>query len=373
MEWLADVLKIRPGEGRIVALLAGMIAVTSAGTGMGAASVNALFFSRFGVQYLPYLYIALGLVTFLNLMAVAALLGRFPREQVYAYLPLALIAVLVVFRLALALNLRWFYPVLFVGKEVVISLQSVLMWGLAGNFFEARQAKRLFPLLVSGSIAGISLGSIATPLLVGVLGSENILLAWGVTLVVGYMLIRWMPGYERARTKGAKAAPSLKARRPRKAGESSFGEEVRRGYQYVRQSSLMRWLALSSVLFSVLWFSLLLPFSRAAAAQYPDADALAGFLGISVYHVALNFGERTVESGAAAVLIALSPGFHAFHCRVAGSYRLTCPDSHSLIHKRPLLSLHTRRAPWLGVGGWITVAAPVRVSICARWLPASDT
>lgn len=35
--------------------------------------------------------------------------------------------------------------------------------------------------------------------------------------------------------------------------------------------------------------------------------ALAGFLGITVYHVALNVGERTVESGAAALLIALSP------------------------------------------------------------------
>lgn len=35
--------------------------------------------------------------------------------------------------------------------------------------------------------------------------------------------------------------------------------------------------------------------------------ALAGLLGIAIYHVALNFGERTVESAAAAVLISLSP------------------------------------------------------------------
>lgn len=41
------------------------------------------------------------------------------------------------------------------------------------------------------------------------------------------------------------------------------------------------------------------------------AILLAGVLGITIYHVALNFGERTVESGAAAVLIALSPVFTA--------------------------------------------------------------
>lgn len=35
--------------------------------------------------------------------------------------------------------------------------------------------------------------------------------------------------------------------------------------------------------------------------------ALAGVVGISIYHVALNFGERTVASGAAALIISASP------------------------------------------------------------------
>jgi drug/metabolite transporter (DMT)-like permease len=39
--------------------------------------------------------------------------------------------------------------------------------------------------------------------------------------------------------------------------------------------------------------------------------ALAGFLGISVYHVALNFGERSVSAGAASLLIAAGPVFTA--------------------------------------------------------------
>lgn len=39
--------------------------------------------------------------------------------------------------------------------------------------------------------------------------------------------------------------------------------------------------------------------------------AFSGFLGISVYHVALNFGELTVQSGAASLLIAAAPVFTA--------------------------------------------------------------
>jgi len=42
----------------------------------------------------------------------------------------------------------------------------------------------------------------------------------------------------------------------------------------------MRWFALASVLFSILWFSILLPFSRVAAQRYPNADELASFLGL---------------------------------------------------------------------------------------------
>lgn len=39
--------------------------------------------------------------------------------------------------------------------------------------------------------------------------------------------------------------------------------------------------------------------------------ALAGFVGISVYHVTLNFGEQTVPSAAAALIISSSPVFTA--------------------------------------------------------------
>lgn len=47
--------------------------------------------------------------------------------------------------------------------------------------------------------------------------------------------------------------------------------------------------------------------------------ALAGFLGISFYHVALNFGEQTVPSAAAALIISSSPVFTAlFSTRFLG-------------------------------------------------------
>lgn len=280
MGQLAEVLKIRPGEGRLVAVLVGMMSVISAGSGMGAASVDALFFSRFGVQYLPYLYIVLGLVTFLNLIAITGLLGGVSPERLYPFMPLVLGAALILSRLPIALGLRWFYPVLFIVKEVIITLQSILMWGLAGALFDTRQARRLFPLFMAGSIAGTTIGSMITPLVVGALGAENVLLVWAITLAAGYALIRLLPGFGKTGIRRGGGLSSQTRKRRRETGGNDFLKEIVRGYQFVRQSALMRWFSLASVLFSILWFSILLPFSRVAAQHYPNADQLASFLGL---------------------------------------------------------------------------------------------
>ncbi|MDP2181068.1 MAG: DMT family transporter [Actinomycetota bacterium] len=51
--------------------------------------------------------------------------------------------------------------------------------------------------------------------------------------------------------------------------------------------------------------------------------ALGGFLGITIYHVSLNFGEQTVTAGAAALLISASPIFTALMSSAWLKERLT--------------------------------------------------
>jgi drug/metabolite transporter (DMT)-like permease len=50
---------------------------------------------------------------------------------------------------------------------------------------------------------------------------------------------------------------------------------------------------------------------------------LAGLLGISIYHVALNFGEVTVQAGAASLLISAAPVFTALLSTLFLQERLT--------------------------------------------------
>ncbi|MGH2524265.1 MAG: Npt1/Npt2 family nucleotide transporter, partial [Anaerolineales bacterium] len=268
---MAEALNVRPGEGRIVALLVGLMLFTSAGGSIGGNGIEALFYARFGVQFLPYMYMALGVITLLTSLTITALLGRVARERLYLFLPAILALVLIGERVLLALNPSWIYPVLWLGMNVKGSLQGLLTWGLAGAVCDTRQAKRLFPLFGAGGILGAVVGGLVTQPLAKWLHSENLLLVWAGALVLAFLLNRALIG----RTPPARA---LSGRARKKT--TRLIDEMQQGYQFVRRSPLMRWMAAAAVLFSVLFFSLALPFSRAATQQFPDADRLAGFLGL---------------------------------------------------------------------------------------------
>ncbi len=80
---LASILKVRPEEGRLVLLVGALFLCIQAGQGMGDNAASALFFLRFGVDFLPYMYLVLGAVTFVLTLAYSAGLGRFERGRVF--------------------------------------------------------------------------------------------------------------------------------------------------------------------------------------------------------------------------------------------------------------------------------------------------
>ncbi len=263
----SSALRVQPGEARLVMWLVLLMFLPSAGGAVGSPSIEALFYARFGVQYLPYLYVTLGLVTLATSLLLTALLGRVSRRRLYRGLPPVLGALLIVARILVSLRLAWFYPVLWLGMYLLWTLQSSLTWGLAGAVCNTRQAKRLFPLFGAGGILGIALGGLITRWLVNALGTENLLLVWAAALLISFPIVRHL-------TTGLRERPA----RGRRAAR--LRDDVARGYQFVRRSSLMRWIALAAFWLSLLSFTIAFPFSQAVARQFPSEDALTAFLGI---------------------------------------------------------------------------------------------
>src|SRR5258706_1415109 len=239
---------------------------TSAGAAMGAAATEALLFANFDLAQLPVLYVALGVTTFAVTLVTSGLLAGGDRARVYVALPALLAAVVVAERLAAASGLGWVYASLWLGMNVVTTLQGIGAWGLAGAVCDVRQAKRLFPLFNAAKITGTVAGSLAVTLAVRVVVVEDLLLVWALALGIAATI-----AFVVRRRVSRSSAPIESA---------GLVAEMRRGFGIVRDSSLLRILAATLVFFSLLYFSLALPFSRGAREAYAHAADLATFLGL---------------------------------------------------------------------------------------------
>ena len=290
MSRLAQALSIRSGENRIASLMIGIMLFTAMGAALGGTGIEALFFARFGVAYLPYMYVGLAITSMIMSFGLSAALGSIPRRILYISIPLFIAAILILARLALFSKLSWLYPTLWLGKEILNFLTGILVWGIAGVVCDTRQAKRLFPLFNASRILGQVIGGFVTALLVATIGIENLLLVWAVTLMLAFLLSRTL-----LRNQPLPSLPTTKSRKKQPA----LIHEMQRGYQYVRNSRMMRWISLAAILFSVLYFSISLPFSRAVTEHYLSEEDLASFLGLfngistaAAFVISLFFANR---------------------------------------------------------------------------------
>ena len=265
---MLKLLQIRPGEGRSALLLVLLMLVPSAGGAISSPGIDALFFARVGVEFLPYMYMVLGVLTLAASLVVTALLGRLPKKLLYSAIPLILGFTMLAARLFIAFDLPWVYSALWLAMYLMWTLQYLVIWGLASMVFDTRQAKRLFPLFAAGGILGTASGGLITRPLVGWLGSENLLLAWALAFFGQALLTRPLLA-------DVREAP-IRSRWER----PSLTRDLRRGYQVVRDSRLLSWMSIGALLLGALLFSVIFPFSKAVVTQFETEDAIAGFLGI---------------------------------------------------------------------------------------------
>ena len=272
MNRLGRALKVRSGEGRTAALGVALIMAAAVGATFGQSGADALFFARSGVDTLPVMLLVSGALLFGASLVVTAVLGRLSPRRLFLALPLIAAGVVLVERALVAAGVGWIYPILWLTVGVAQMVQGLFTWGMYGMVVDTRQAKRLFPLFGAGWILGWVVGGVLTRPLAAAIGAENLLFVWAGGLVAAFVFGRAMLGRVRRR-------PDVARRRSRRPTPGLL-DEMQQGFRSVRASPVMRWMSLAAMLFSVLFFSLYLPFSRAAAQRYPDADALAGFFGL---------------------------------------------------------------------------------------------
>src|SRR6188474_2074868 len=263
----ASLLKVRLDEGRLVILVALLFACIQAGQGMGDNAASALFLLRFGVDYLPYMYIAAGVLTFIITMAYSAGLGRFEKGRFFLWVIAAFTVLLIMERAAITLSLPFLYPALWLTITGMGGILGTFVWNLAGEVCDARQAKRLFPLFTSAGILGSVLGNAITGFAAKLLGTDNLFFLYAALLGIAFYLTCLI-------------AKSYFRKDKTFDNKASLWDDLRAGFDFVRISPLMRLIAYSSILFSVLFFTIAFPFNKVVTASFPDEAGVAGFFGL---------------------------------------------------------------------------------------------
>ncbi len=145
----------------MASLMIGIMLFTAMGAALGGTGIEALFFARFGVEYLPYMFVGLGITSMILSFGFSAALGSLPRRVLYIFIPFLIAMILILARLALFTRLSWLYPALWLGKEILNFFTGILIWGIAGVVCDTRQAKRLFPLLMPAASSDRSLADLS--------------------------------------------------------------------------------------------------------------------------------------------------------------------------------------------------------------------
>ena len=151
---------------------------------------RAMFLTKFDIDKLPGLYILIAIFGGILAYFYSKLAARTSlRTAVFWAMALSVLSLVVMWWM-IRMRLPWMLYVL----NIWVSLFSIVSvsqgWLVASNIFNTREAKRLYPLLGMGMVLGAAFGGEFTNRTVLWVGTNNLLLASAVMVVLAYVSFR---------------------------------------------------------------------------------------------------------------------------------------------------------------------------------------
>jgi ATP/ADP translocase len=266
---LASFLKVEAGEERLIGLLVLLYFILALGFVFVQSMAFGVFLSEYGVQGLPYSYIAIAIFASLVAVLYIRLGGRvsFSKLLFINLIFLACASLLI----WLTLNSPLYHVTAFILPlwfQIVINLGNLVVWPLAGSLFDFRQGKRLFPLLGAGNWLANIIGGLFIPALVKAVGATNLMLLAGLSFGAALLILRVIThSFLQSKTDAAqpKSSPGTSS-----SAKSQSGIFKDRYVLLILAYTVLWWVA---------FFFVDNIFYDRAFAQYPDANQLTAFIG----------------------------------------------------------------------------------------------
>ncbi len=228
---LRGLFPLRRGERGLALFLYALLTLMVLSDWVGKVGADSLFVKRFGVQYIPVMYIVTPLVMLATSAFIFSVVGRVRRRTLlFAYT--AIVTVLsVLIQLALPLG-GAILPIAYVFAHGVKETIYLLFWMYAGNLYDSEQSARLFPIFAGAVLIGKIVGGPVAVALADTIHSDSLIgaQAIGFSLCLILLVVYW-----KRLPEGPASQPAERPQGPRESLRQSVG-----GYRAVASDPLMR-------------------------------------------------------------------------------------------------------------------------------------
>jgi hypothetical protein len=271
---ITGLLLIRRAEVPQLAYLLLLFMVIGTGMAMGRGTADAMFFKRYGIEYLPVMFVLVSILLSLVSVTYAAFVDVQPAERSFRIIFSVLIALLIGNWLLIINNTSSLvYPVYYLIYEVTSELFLVHCALYLSQNLVQTQSKRLTPIILAGYQIGIIIGGLFLATMSRSVGVQNMLLIWALMLVMSFLIISYWH-------KRHGVSPYFRAGRKERSRLRQSVNQVTRGVRLMKASRLLRmssyalfFMVLSTYILS---YTVNLIYTR----TFEDEASLSAFFGI---------------------------------------------------------------------------------------------
>jgi len=250
--------------------------VLGSGMAIGRGTTDVLFIKRYGIEYLPVMYIILGSLLFISSTVYAAFSDRLSPEKFFKILNLVLIGLLLfAWSLMRFFEFDFVYPLYFLIYEIASEILIIHATLYLAKNMDSLQAKRLTPVILAGAQIGSIIGGSFLALTATSLGVQNLLFAWCVLLSIGVIMITYYHN---------KTGHSLYFRHPRKNSNQlrQSIQELTVGLKFIKNSELVRYASFALFFLVIVFYILIYSTNKIYNNVFKTEESLTAFFGIMV-------------------------------------------------------------------------------------------
>lgn len=230
--------------------------------------VDTAFLKRYGPQYIPYMLVINALITFVVMGVVDRLSKKYLDYVLLAFLLGGYAVSTVILFFTVQADYSISYPILYQLMHLLDSVLLVYLWNMAGDLFDARQGKRIFPLITASQVLGTTLGSFLTKPLTLAIGENPTLLVFGVTCLVTGVYLQ--------KTGSDRFGGSV----PKAVTKKSSSVKITEVPGIMIKYPIVRYLIITGLIPNILLPIFLYQFNVIANQTFPSEQSLISFLSI---------------------------------------------------------------------------------------------